>query len=301
MQINRLFEIVYLLLNRKSMTAKELAAHFEVSQRTIYRDVETLAQAGIPIFALKGQSGGIRLTENFVFNRSFLNAEEQENLLSSLRGMEAVQPEVAKPVLGRLSALFGLDGLDWIEVDFSLWGGQTEVSALFSQLKNAIFAQRVIRFHYSGMRGDAATREAEPVKLIFRGRDWYLLAFCREREEFRFFKLLRMREVSLLPEAFTRKPLPDLKASAPTYAAPMVEVTARIAKSMEYRVREEFPKERCEQLEDGSFLVRFSMPHNAWLSEYLMTYGAQLEVLSPEKIREEVVATLKNTLSLYQI
>ena len=302
MQINRLFEIVYLLLNRKSMTAKELAAHFEVSQRTIYRDVETLAEAGIPIYALKGSNGGIRLTENFIFNRSYLNEDEQQRLLSSLRGMGAVQPEAARPVLNKLSALFGMEALDWIDVDFSLWGDRSPVSERFLQLKNAIFTQRVVRFTYSGMNSGTGLRDVEPMKLAFRGMDWYLVGYCRERQDFRYFKLLRMDELSVLEDVFVRRPLPDLKVPGRSYGvSPLVELTVRIAPSMEYRVREEFPKERCEREADGSFLVRFSMPNNAWLMEYLMTYGAHLTVFSPEDVRQELVENLKNTLRLYDI
>lgn len=92
MQLSRLFELVYLLLDRKGMTADELAEHFEVSRRTIYRDVDTLAQAGIPIYAERGKGGGIRLTEQFVLNKSVLSAEERRSLLAALRGMEAVGP-----------------------------------------------------------------------------------------------------------------------------------------------------------------------------------------------------------------
>ena len=302
MQLDRLFEIVYLLLNRKSMTARELAAHFEVSQRTIYRDVETLAQAGVPIFALKGANGGIRLTENYIFSRTYLNEDERQNLLSSLRGMGAVQPEAARPVLSKLSALFGQEGLDWIEVDFSLWGNRSPVSDRFAALKSAIFAQRLTQFEYSGMNGGTKTRTVEPMKLVFRGMDWYLLGYCRDREDFRYFKLLRMEGVCVLSESFARRPLPDLKAPDRGYAAvPMAELTVRIAPDMEYRVREEFQKEQWEREVDGSFLVRFSMPHNAWLMEYLVTYGAHLTVLAPEDVRQELVKNLKTTLRLYEI
>ncbi len=302
MQLDRLFEIVYLLLNRKGMTARELAAHFEVSQRTIYRDVETLAQAGVPVFALKGANGGIRLTENFVFNRTYLNVDEQQNILSSLRGMGTVQPETARPVLNKLSALFGQEGFDWIEVDFSPWGTRSPVGGLFQQLKSAILAQRIIQFTYSGMGGGTALRTVEPMKLVLRGIDWYLLGFCRDREDFRYFKLLRMDQLAALEETFKRRPLPDLKAPERSLGdMPMVDLTVRIAPDMEYRVREEFLKEQWEKQADGDFLVRFSMPNNAWLMEYLMTYGEHITVLSPEHVRRELVEKLKNMLHKYEI
>lgn len=100
MQISRLFEIVYLLLDKKCITAQELADRFEVSARTIYRDIDTLSQAGIPVFASRGKGGGIRLMDNFILNKSVLSKEEQSSILSALHGMNALQPGQTGAVLG---------------------------------------------------------------------------------------------------------------------------------------------------------------------------------------------------------
>lgn len=118
MQISRLFEIVYLLLDKKCMTAQQLADRFEVSVRTIYRDIDTLSQASIPVYASRGKGGGIRLTDNFVLNKSVLSEEEQNSILSALYGMNAMQPGQTGEVLEKLSALFGGRQYDWIEIDF---------------------------------------------------------------------------------------------------------------------------------------------------------------------------------------
>ena len=111
MQISRLFEIVYLLLERRSVTARELAERFEVSPRTIYRDVDALAQAGIPVYADRGQGGGIRLMEQFVLNKSLLSVKERRELLASVQGMQAVREEEVQPLLEN-AIYYGVEGMD---------------------------------------------------------------------------------------------------------------------------------------------------------------------------------------------
>ncbi len=302
MQMSRLFEIVYLLLNRQAMTAKELAKHFEVSTRTVYRDVDTLAQAGIPIYASKGSGGGIRLTENFILNKSVLSEDEQKSILTSLHGMNAVQFADVQPVLEKLSALFGSENEDWIEIDFSSWNQNNLTSHRFAALKGAIFTRHVVTFLYSGASGDTQLRLVEPVKLIFRGMDWYLLGWCRMRKDFRFFKLLRMDDLTVIEETFTRRPLIIKNGTSENkYTVLPVQITARVAPEMAYRVRDEFIPKQREQQPDGGFIVRIEMPDNEWLYEYLMTYGASLKILQPLSVKDELVRRLNAALNQYEI
>ena len=122
MQINRLFEIVYLLMNKKHVTAQELAAHFEVSRRTILRDIDTLTTAGIPIYTTQGKGGGIFIQDNFVLNKAFISENEQKQILFSLQSMSATELVETDQVLGRLRSFFASPNKEWIEVDFSRWG-----------------------------------------------------------------------------------------------------------------------------------------------------------------------------------
>ena len=153
MQIGRLFETVYLLLDKKKMTAGQLAAHFGVSVRTVHRDVEALSQAGIPIYASKGAGGGIQLTENFVLNKSVLTRQEKESILASLSGLHAVRANEADTALGKLSALFGGDRSDWIEIDFSAWNPNDPAAGIFELLKQGILTRRITVFDYSAANG----------------------------------------------------------------------------------------------------------------------------------------------------
>lgn len=325
MQINRLFEIIYILLDKKTVTAAELAEHFEVSVRTIFRDIDTLSQAGIPIYTMKGKGGGIRLTENYVLNKSVLTLQEQQMIMQALHGMNAVREEEIRPALSKLSALFGGEQEDWIEIEFSSWNSDDGVSRRFIILKEAIFAHKRVTFIYSGANGTSSRRLAEPLKLVFRASSWYLYAWCMDKADFRFFKLSRMEEPRVLEEYFEKRkkpvvqgnPVSKYNADSPDgstsnvekeaagakniYADDMITVTALISDNKAYRILDEMDKKDVEKLEDGSYKVRMLMPENDWLYQHLLTFGADLKILGPERVRDRMIKELENALKQYQI
>jgi predicted DNA-binding transcriptional regulator YafY len=207
MQINRLFEIVYILMNKKSTTTKELSEHFEVSQRTIYRDIETLCQAGIPIYTTKGKGGGIGLLEHFILNKSLLSDQEQSDILSALQGLKATSYADTDKVLSKLNSMFGNKGQDWIEVDFSYWNSNEEDKQKFGQLKDAILSHRIIQFDYYNSYGQESHRTLEPGKLVFKGQAWYLYGYCRDKKDERFFKISRIKSLQIDNVTFSPSPL----------------------------------------------------------------------------------------------
>ena len=170
MQINRLFEILYILLDQKTVTSRALAERFEVSQRTIYRDIETLSSAGIPVYMSKGKGGGISLLPDFVLNKAVITDEEKEDILSSLKAVNAVHPSKTDTALKKLSSLFGESNTDWIEVDFSSWANAQNETETFNTMKPAIIGKRVVSFSYASAKGQRTSREVEPLKLCFNQR-----------------------------------------------------------------------------------------------------------------------------------
>ena len=276
-----------------------MAERFEVSPRTIYRDVDALAQAGIPVYADRGQGGGIRLMEQFVLNKSLLSVKERRELLASVQGMQAVREEEVQPLLEKLSSLFGAEREDWIEVDFSPWTSSGELGKYFQLLKEAILNRQVVCFSYSAANGSTVERTAEPHRLFFRGYDWYLLAWCRIRSDFRYFKLTRMRGLAMLPEHFEKRNIPE-RESAYEQPDSQIELTVRASPRMAYRVYDEFPPDFWEKEENGSFLIRFAMPQNEWLYSYLLGYGPELEVIAPPQVREELLERAEKILRNYK-
>lgn len=165
MQIDRLFQIVYLLLDRKAMTAKELAAHFEVSVRTILRDIDTLSSANIPVYTIQGKGGGISILDGYVLNKAALNEEEQKQILIALQSLAATGNTDANRTLSKLSALFQKTDTDWLKVDFSRWGQGAQDNRRFELLKTAILRRHAVCFDYVGSYGSESRRKAYPLKL----------------------------------------------------------------------------------------------------------------------------------------
>lgn len=168
MQINRLFEIVYILLDKKNITANELAEHFEVSKRTILRDIETLTIAGIPIYTTKGKGGGISILDNFVLNKTAVSEEEQNQILIALQSLASTQHMDTDGIISRLGALFRKTDTSWIEVDFSRWGSTNPDKEKFEMIKRAVINKLPLSFSYPGSNGELTSRTVYPLKLVFK-------------------------------------------------------------------------------------------------------------------------------------
>lgn len=297
MQINRLFEIVYILLDKKTVTSKELAERFEVSSRTIYRDIETLSSAGIPVYMSKGKGGGISLLPDFVLNKAVITNEEKEDILSSLKAVNAVNPNKTDTALNKLSSLFGESNTDWIEVDFSSWANAQNETETFNKIKSAILGKRRISFSYASAKGQQTAREVEPLKLCFKSGAWYLYGYCKSRCDFRFFKLRRIRELCISEQNFQRKFPNQIFSNENEFKEDYVKLKLKLSAEVAYRVYDEF--DNYEQQEDGSFIAEINYPKGEWIFYYITTFGHYCEVLEPEDVRNNVKAELQNTLKHY--
>lgn len=306
MQMTRLFEIVYILMNQKNITARILAEHFEVSQRTIYRDIDALCEAGIPIYTNKGKGGGICLMEHFVLNKSVLSEQEQSNIISALQGLKATNVPETEQVLSKLNTLFGNSNPNWIEVEYTNWSNSEEDKRKFASLKGAIINRNIIEFDYYNSYGQESRRTVEPQKMVFRGQAWYLLGYCKKKEDIRYFKISRIRNLLLLEEYFEQfssstsvedKENDDRERYYPKQFSLLLKIDAAMA----YRVYDEFPIEQITKNPDGSFLIHTQMPAGGWLYGYLMSYEEHMEIIEPKEIRDELVRKMKAAIKRYDI
>ncbi len=301
MQIRRLFEMVYLLTQRESMTAAEFAERFEISVRTVYRDIDLLSGAGIPIYASRGKGGGIHLLKDFMLERSLLSEREQNEILASLESVTALNAMEAEPVLTKLAALFRKKPTHWLDIDFSHWGGGTADRARFELLKQAILSWGVVTFDYYGISGQKTTRAAEPLRLLFKGLGWYLYAYCRTRGAYRLFKVGRMKNLSLTGESFAER---DYSAAyedeEPIFYSKTTAVVLRFNKSLAFRVYDEFDENQVALNEDGSFTVMTELPLGEWSYGYLLSYGENAEVLSPLFLRERLAEIAQQICQKYE-
>ena len=300
MKNSRLFQMLYLLVERRSLTAGELAERFEVSQRTIYRDIDALSAAGIPVYAQPGQGGGIRLMDQFVLDKALLSRAQQDEILFALQAILATGGTEERETLSQLSALFRREGDGWLEVDFTDWGSGAVERENFALVKGAILERSPLSFTYYSSAGEKSRRTVEPARLVFKSGCWYLSAFCRQKQDWRIFRLVRMEKLALEEGTCPpRQPPRQLEAPMPEeYRG--VDLRLRFAPSAAWRVRDYFhPKEITAQ-PDGHLLVSCTFPEDQWLLSFLLSFGSQLEVLSPDCWRDILREELKKSLEVYE-
>lgn len=298
MQESRLFRIVYYLLEKGQATAPELADRFEVSVRTIYRDIDSLSGAGIPIYAESGRNGGIRLMTGFVLDQAVLSKEEKQEILSALQSINITQNISESQILQKLSAVFGLSSENWLEVDFSRWGDQKKLdNEKFELLKKAVIHCKSVKIRYAGTNGTERERIVQPYKLVYKAKAWYLRAFCTEKQDMRTFKLNRILDYEMLEEGFVRRSFPadpdDVEIDCPL-------VTLRFPKEMAYRVYDEFDKTQIRIQENGDLVASAAMPEGAWLTGFLLSFGTQVEILSPARLRKEIARQAEMIVEKYK-
>lgn len=300
MQINRLFEIVYILINKKNITARKLAEHFEVSQRTIYRDIDTLCECGIPIYTNKGKGGGIRLIDNFILNKSLLSPNEQNEILSALQSLRATNYADNNSALIKLSSLFGMENTNWIKVDFSDWNSDNDNN--FTSIKYAILNNRIISFDYFSSYGEKTTRSVEPLQLWFKDKNWYLKAFCLLKKQPRIFKLSRIKNLKLSQETFERRILDEETFETRienTSDSKLIHLKLKIDSSQSFRVYDEFDYNSVHKNDDGSFIVTTSYPPGEWVYSYVLSFGQFIQVLEPESFKNELKNKIETMYKLY--
>lgn len=300
MKLNRLFEIVYILLNRKTVTSKELASHFEVSKRTILRDVETLSQAGVPIYTTQGYGGGISILDNYVLNKAIISDEDQNQILFALQSLGSTEHIDVANILKKLQTFFDKSDTNWIEVDLSQWGNAKPDKAKFENLKEAILKKHAVTIDYPNIYGEVITRTVYPLKLLFKAKSWYLQSYCLLKENYRTFKINRILSITLLEDTFDNKqflcpPIEEFEFSANT----LVHLVMKFSPCTVYRIYEEFNLKNIVKNDDGSFIVTVDLPNDNWLYSLLLSFGSEVQVLNPQIVKETLYKQLEKMRQFY--
>lgn len=300
MQASRLFEIIYLLIEKENMTAKQLSEKLEVSTRTIYRDIETLSSAGVPIYSNKGKNGGIRIMKEYILDKSLLSEHEQDEILFSLKGFKATNMTDSR-IMTKLNALFNNRNTDWIDVDFSRWGSDKAQKNIFYNIKTAILENYIIHFTYYSSKGEKSFRKIEPVKLIFKNHAWYLQGYCLAKNDYRTFKINRIENLIVTNDKFIKRDIPIPAIEQPDYNyGQMICLHLLFPEHMAFRVFDEFCHDNIQKTTDGQFIVKINMPMSSWMYSYLLSYGEDIKVLKPESIKKELADKAKKIINHYK-
>jgi predicted DNA-binding transcriptional regulator YafY len=286
MKDNRLFRILYYILEKGKVTANELADKFEVSVRTIYRDIDSISSAGIPIYALQGKGGGIEIAEDFVLSKSLLSENEKQQIMSALQGLDNTTIQRENELLTKLSALFKMKNTSWIEVDFNNWQNNKMYEKTFNDIKSAILSKNIISFTYFSSNEKETDRSVKPVRLLFKSQDWYLYALCLLRNDFRYFKLSRIKNLEIHTEKFDDN-FEDaiLKKEMPHENT--VHIKVKFDRKVAFRVYDELNGEIIED-DEGNLYAEIEIPNDYNLYNYIFSFGDGAEVLEPKEIRMQI-------------
>ena len=289
MKLERMIGILAVLLQQEKVTAPWLAEKFEVSRRTINRDIERLCMAGIPIVTSRGAGGGISVMEGYKIDRTLLTSSDMQAILAGLRSLDSVSgtgryAQLMDRLLPGASDL--LSGDPHILIDLSSWY-KTALAPKIELLHEAIENSRLVSFSYHAPSGESS-RLVEPYDLIFRWAGWYLWGWCRTREDFRLFKLNRMTELADAG-SFEKRPasLPDL--SQERVFPHVFQVKARIEPEYRWRLIEEYGVDSFQVQEDGSLLFSFGFTDKTGIVGWIASFGGGAELLEPEELRCELV------------
>ncbi|MFT4452542.1 helix-turn-helix transcriptional regulator [Parvimonas sp. G1425] len=298
MRDSRLFRILYYVLEKGKVTANELSEKFEVSVRTIYRDIDVISSAGIPIYATQGKGGGIEIADDFVLKKSLLSEKEQEQILVALKGLEGINKQYENELLTKLSAFFKIKNTNWIEVDFTNWQRGNEYDELFNDIKSAIINKNIISFTYFSSNEKETSREVKPIRLLFKGWDWYVYTFCLLRNEFRYFKLSRIRDLKILDENFEDS-YEDVVLIKKMEYKDTVYVKLKFDRKVAFRVYDEMGD--IKEDEEGNLYAEIELPNDYNLYNYIFSFGESVEVLEPIEIRNNIRDMINKMSRIYNM
>ncbi len=299
MQESRLFKIVYHLLDKGQVTAPELAEKFEVSVRTIYRDIDALSGAGVPIYAEAGRNGGIHLMNDFVLDKTVLSEEEKQEILTALQSINSMNNIGSNQTLQKLSAIFNISSENWLEVDFSRWGNNGTDNEKFELLKSAVIHQKCVKITYANSCGTISERIIKPLKMSYKSMSWYLKAYCTEKQDYRIFKLTRIIDLEMLTDSFCKSYFPELDEDE-TLGQAYNTIVLRFPKNISYRVYDEFDKTKVSKKENGDLIVSVEMPEDEWLIGYLLSFGTQVDIIEPAYLKDIVAEQAKKIYEKYK-
>ncbi len=293
MKIDRLIGILSVLLQRDVVTAPYLAEQFEVSRRTINRDIEDLCKAGIPIVTMQGAKGGISIMENYKMEKTLLTNREMQDILAGLRSLDSINGtnrygQLMEKLMAGSSDF--MTGNQSVLIDLSSWY-KDSLAPKIELIRDGIDRGVLLEFHYYSPKG-ITERKIEPYYLIFRWSSWYVWGWCAERKDFRLFKLNRMDRLVLSGKTFCKRavPLPNLNAEQIFPGG--IQVKAVFEPECRWRLVEEFGFDCFEEQPDGRLLFQADYTNKENLMTWLMTFRDRMVLLEPEELREELLDVL---------
>jgi predicted DNA-binding transcriptional regulator YafY len=285
------------MLNREKVTAKELAEKFEVSVRTIYRDIDTIDLAGIPIISFPGNNGGYGIMENYKLNNQLLTMNNIYSLLTTLKAVNTSLNDIEIDIsIEKLRNLIPDNQsnklelhLEQLVIDMPAWAKTDNINQMIKDIRKIINESRIITIMYEDINNKLTSRQIEPMTIIFKGYTWHLFAYCRLKKDYRVFRVSRINKIKLEDEYFTRR---NQSYTDFDYESKSNEnsksITIKFDAVVKTRVKDIFKKDQIDYLESGDMIVTANFPDQEWYLTLILSFGHHAEVISPEDIRDKL-------------
>jgi len=303
-KLERLLTMTMILINRKKVTAQELAEVFNVSVRTIYRDIETLSCAGVPVISQQGVHGGIRLIDGYRVDKQVLTKDELASLSIAIKSaLTTYEDSHAEAVLEKLTGIADdhvKQSIDHLFVDLSPWGPNVLFKEYITILKSAIENKHCVNFTYSKTHGELTSRVVEPHTLVQKGKMWYLYGYCMLRKDFRLFKLARIKNLKQADIQFERKEinLSELPWGKEWHKPQnVVDLVIVFDTAITTLVEESFGVENVDHEQSKIFI---SIPEDEWLYGFLLSFGNRIKIMEPSYIRDIISKRAQEIVELYK-
>jgi len=303
MKSNRMFGILCQLLDKEKVTAAELADYFEVSARTIHRDLLDLSSAGFPIVTKQGIDGGISLMSNFRYSKAALNKEELNMIFAGINSLTSINDSAKiKTLLAklRLNSDEKLLLENDVVIDFTSWNYNSGLIEKIRIIRSAIASKTLLEIKYYSISG-YSEKIIAPYKLVFKTDNWYLFGFCTKSNDYRVYKLNRMTELILSDKHFVERTdyiIPDLKNDFVSNEG--VTVTAHMDASFEFLAIDLFGIENISKDENDNLTLSFQTENIEWVIQVFANLGDRAEIISPDYLRNQMVSFLQNALQRYK-
>jgi Predicted transcriptional regulator len=308
-KIERLIGIIFLLVNKERITAKELAEHFGVSIKTIYRDIETLSLSNIPVTSYAGISGGYGLIKDFVIDKNVLSYSEIVSAVSVLNSISGFFNDPGISIAAeKMKALINNEKKSELEkqaeeigFDLSAWGDSEPTKVKFNLIRTAIQGHNLITFNYCTRNGDTAERKVEPIKLFFKEAAWYMKGYCMTRADIRNFKLSRIDNLIITEEKFIQEDCKydlEKKNQNSSKNDKFIKVILKFSKEVRIRMSDYIDATRVYEKE-GNLYAEFCYPEEEQLYSMILSFGDKVQVLEPEYLRDIIKQRAKKVYDLY--
>jgi predicted DNA-binding transcriptional regulator YafY len=310
MRIDRLLSIIVILLNNDRISAGYLAEKYEVSRRTIYRDIDAINLSGIPIISYPGNAGGFGIMENYKIDRQVLTLKDMVSIITALKGINAaLEDKELDSAINKITSLIPKDKTEYLELqsghivfDILPWRHRKSRKDMLKIINNSIIRSTLLNIDYLNTKGEKSSRIIEPMTLLFKGYSWYLFAFCSLKNDYRVFRISRIKLLAVLDKEFIRrkKSYLDVLENENKGSNETEIIKLKFKKRQRVTIEDYFDENSIQDLDTGDLIVKMQvLKGDTWIYKMILGYGDDVEVLEPEYMRKKIKNILKNIIEKY--